>query len=49
MEWARLHRPELEANWERARREQQLEPSRRFPSITRVEQLLDITAVEVVG
>lgn len=25
-EWARLHRAELEANWERARREQALEP-----------------------
>ena len=25
-EWTRLHRAELEANWERARREQQLEP-----------------------
>jgi hypothetical protein len=25
-EWARLHRDELEANWERARREEQLQP-----------------------
>jgi Domain of unknown function (DUF4160) len=25
-EWARLHRAELEANWERARREDELEP-----------------------
>jgi Domain of unknown function (DUF4160) len=30
-EWARLHRAELEANWERARREQELEPVEPLP------------------
>jgi Domain of unknown function (DUF4160) len=30
-EWARLHRVELEANWERARREDELEPVEPLP------------------
>jgi hypothetical protein len=30
-EWARLHRAELEANWERARRERELEPVEPLP------------------
>jgi Domain of unknown function (DUF4160) len=30
-EWARLHRGELEANWERARREDELEPVEPLP------------------
>ncbi|MGH2742296.1 MAG: DUF4160 domain-containing protein [Thermoleophilaceae bacterium] len=30
-EWARLHRAELEANWERARREDELEPVEPLP------------------
>jgi hypothetical protein len=30
-EWARLHRTELEANWERARSEQKLEPVEPLP------------------
>jgi hypothetical protein len=30
-EWARLHRAELEANWERARRDQVLEPVEPLP------------------
>jgi uncharacterized protein DUF4160 len=30
-EWARLHRAELEANWQRARREQELEPVEPLP------------------
>ena len=30
-EWARLHRAELEANWERARRERELEPVAPLP------------------
>jgi uncharacterized protein DUF4160 len=30
-EWARLHRRELEANWERARHEQELEPVEPLP------------------
>lgn len=48
-EWARLHREELEANWERARREEPLEPINRFRSIGYVDQLVDVLAVEVVG
>jgi hypothetical protein len=30
-EWARLHRAELEANWERARRDDELEPVEPLP------------------
>ncbi|MGH2714080.1 MAG: DUF4160 domain-containing protein [Thermoleophilaceae bacterium] len=30
-EWARLHRAELEANWDRARREDELEPVEPLP------------------
>jgi Domain of unknown function (DUF4160) len=30
-EWTRMHRAEPEANWERARREQQLEPVEPLP------------------
>ncbi|MGH2798454.1 MAG: DUF4160 domain-containing protein [Solirubrobacterales bacterium] len=31
LEWAQLHRDELEANWERARREESLEPVQPLP------------------
>ena len=30
-EWARLHREEIEANWQRARREERLEPIEPLP------------------
>jgi hypothetical protein len=49
VDWAHLHRAELEANWERSRREDQLEPVEPLPYIEPVEELLDVTAVEVVG
>jgi hypothetical protein len=47
-EWAGLHRAELEANWERARREQALEAIEPLPCDDGMEQLVDITGVEVV-
>ena len=48
-EWAALHRDELTANWERARREEPVEPIDPCRNILVMEPLVDIIGVEVVG
>jgi hypothetical protein len=48
-EWAALHEDELLANWERARRDERLRPIDPCLDMAPVNELVDITDVEVVG